>query len=179
MNFCDLLIRVALLTALIFPVKQAQSLDYIPFAGFEGYQELTVAPNIYFVAFHGGRNSQFTDVQEAMKTRAAELCASIGADSFIMLKYLFEPVLKTDPPLSVLLSESEYAYYKVRGGGYIYIPIFTPGSSGSAFIDAPSRQAHVRCIKNADQSLDSSRVVKIQEILNEARNRGWIPVVNK
>lgn len=167
------MLRTTLVMASAMYFQMASAVDFIPFAGFEGYQELQVTNDIYFVAFHGRRDSQAAEVELAMKVRAAQLCNKNSRDYFIQLKYPFEPVLKTDTPLASWVADQDYVLQKARGGGFIYIPIYTPRSSGSVTIDAPSRMGHVRCVGDAALALDSSRVVNGKALIEEAGSLGW------
>ncbi len=164
-------------TAAIFAllaVIQAQAIDYIPFNGREGYQEISISPDLYFVAFHGKMHTSASDIEAAWKTRAAQLCVAGGAEHFVELYYSFEPVLKDDkPPFNI------YGVRSTRVVAPIFPPINISGTSvakiyDTDIIDAPSRQAHVRCVHDAAQAISPEWLVETGRIIEDAKARGWI-----
>ncbi len=154
------------------------ALKYEPYTGVEGYQEIVLGEDLFYVAFHGSRNSAMPEIEAAWKTRAAQLCLERGVAEFIQLHYSFEPVLKTDPP-PVPGRRKEAMGSLVRTAGVIYIPIITPRSSGAASVDAPSKQAPVRCVRDPSAVLNPERLVAAQEALDDATKRGWLTAAKK
>jgi hypothetical protein len=149
----------------------AHAVDYIPYAGKVGYQEIELGNNTYYVAFHGDNKTSHEEVDAGWLTRSAQLCQAAGMNYFLELKYSFEPVAKSDPNLSQLLPEPSGHF--LMASGYIYIPMYIPRNSGAASIDAFSRKAHIRCIRDPDDLLDPKRAITVDAVLTEARTRGW------
>jgi hypothetical protein len=153
-------------------VGSAFGMTYAPYGGIEGYQELALGADLYFVAFHGARSTPATDVILGWRTRAAQLCVAAGTAQFVELEYSFEPVLTNDPLSFDTNRRSEDA--TLLPAAFIYIPIFTPRRTGGAFIDAPTRQAHVRCIRDLSLLIQPDRAIYVAPVLDEARARGWL-----
>jgi hypothetical protein len=147
------------------------ALEYRPYDGHEGYQEIDLGQSLYFVAFHGKTSTATADeLETAWKTRAAQLCMWDDATHFIELQYSFEPVLKDDPPLSAISSELRILLTR---GAPIVVPIFVPHNQGEIVVDAPSRQAHVRCVLDSSTVIDPKRLQEITAIIENAKTRGW------
>lgn len=175
-----LILGIVLLCAATPPHHGAYGFTYGPYDGMEGYQEIQVSRDIYFVAFHGEKQASGDDVNEAWRTRAAELCLKSGAEQFMELKYSFEPVMRKDPPL--LLSHSEGYGASIMKAHMIFIPIFIPSvrsiprTPSVYYYSAPSQQAHIRCLRAGElsQVAESRRLVETAKILADAKSRGWI-----
>src|SRR3954462_14650937 len=75
----------------------AYPIHYIPFKQVDGYKEIEIAPDLYFVAFYGVATNDLAEVESAWKMRAAEICSIGRYPYFIELLYGFEPVLRGDP----------------------------------------------------------------------------------
>ena len=153
----------------------ALALRYQPFVGMEGYQELQIAPAVYFVAFHATLSSPADEIEVAWRARSAELCTSQGASHFIALAFSFEPVLKTDLERTGLAPALPGAR-AMRAGNVVYIPIFTPRRNANAAIDAPTKQGHIRCIKDPSAAIKPERLVDGIKVIENAKARGWITV---
>jgi hypothetical protein len=171
------LLNLLLAASLCWSVE-AFALKYGPYTGVEGYQEIVLGEDLIYVAFEGSRNTAMPEIEAAWKTRAAQLCLELGAADFIQLHYSFEPVLKTDPP-AVPGPHKEAMGSLIRTAGLIYIPIITPHSSGATSVDAPSKQAPVRCVRDSSQALDPERLLAGQAALDDAIKRGWLPPPKK
>lgn len=139
---------------------QAAALEYGAYNGYSGYQDFRLSPNAFYVAYHGARGDSMADVEPAWKQRAAQLCTDEGAAYFVELKYPAEPVLHDDPQFFSEAAEFRSGFRMVKGGGMVFIPIFT-GPPAPFFIDAPSRMANVRCIRDPAQLRDSSRLLRV------------------
>jgi len=162
----------ALIASLLL-APPAFGLQYIPFAGVEGYQEIPVAPDIFFVAFQGTRNTTAAELDAAWRTRAAHLCVTHEYPYFIPLGYSFEPVLKDDKPLARVGPDHSNAW-PIPAAGFIYIPIITPRSNGSTVISAPTKQGHIRCVKDPAAALKPERVIEAAKVIAEAKAHGWV-----
>jgi len=161
-----------MLITIILPIK-GFAINYAPYNGDEGYQEIRVARDVWFVAFHGDWNASREDVDAAWLTRVAQLCLTSGSAKFVELKYSFEPILKGDP--DIISSDSEGVDLAIRKAFVIVIPVPVP-SEGRTFYNAPSRQAHIRCISDRSmaQVIDSSRLLDSAKSLEEGKTRGWL-----
>ncbi len=113
----------ALVTCLAAPAPSF-AIRYVPFLSAEGYREIQLAPDLYYVAFHATNVSDAREIEAAWATRAAELCSAGGNAYFIELRYSFEPVLKGDLP-RLSLDEAAQGGRMVRTKG-TYVPIFIP-----------------------------------------------------
>jgi len=142
--------------------------DYVPFAGHSGYQEIRVAEDSWYVAFHGTRDHNIQSVDAAWAARAAELCNSLGAAYFVQLKYEGEAVLDGEK-----ISRETRRRTWMRNAGAVFIPIYVPRSSGSAMIFyTPSKMAAVRCLKSSDGLRDPKRLQSGADALLAARQMG-------
>ena len=157
----------------IFLPINSFALKYQPYEGFEGYQEIKIMDDIYFVAFHGEKNSAGKEVKAAWGLRSAQLCSRNGSEYFAPLKYSFERILYADPELLSKSNKWDGAYFKV-GGEFIYIPMYTPGPDRNASINAPTRQSHIRCISKDSEVIDKERLIEVQPIIDDGISRGWI-----
>jgi|KBSSwiStaDraftv2_1062776.scaffolds.fasta_scaffold42368_4 hypothetical protein len=156
------------------PAAFAYPIHYIPFKYDDGYREIRLAPDLYFVAFHGVATNDLPEVEAAWKTRAAELCSGAGYPFFMELKYSFEPVLKGDPAL--LAFNHEPRARAMPAGGVMYVPFIIPGQIP---INWPNKQAHVRCVKDEAAALDPKRLMDARKIVQEGKARGWVGVAGK
>src|SRR5262245_15806746 len=105
---------VAVAAALV--VSPAVAIDFRPFKGIEGYQEIQVAPDVYFVAFHGVNTRLEEEVDLAWQARAGQLCAARGY--FVPLQYSFEPILKGERSILSKPREAEPGrFLRVARGG--------------------------------------------------------------
>ena len=59
--------RCALFLAGGMFLGQAHAMEYIPYKGFEGYQEIKISSDTYFVAFQGSKNTSRKLVKKAGK----------------------------------------------------------------------------------------------------------------
>lgn len=168
-----LLINKSLILLAASVPTHALAFEYVPYAGFEGYQEIQISADIFYVAAHGDRKSAISDVEAAWKTRAAALCRQQNHGYFTALKYSFEPVLKLDMAASTHDHMTRGEYLKV-GGGFVYIPIYVPGPNPNARLSAPSKQSHIRCFSTLSEAIDPGRAISVEEVLDEGRQRGWI-----
>jgi hypothetical protein len=167
------LYRCLILVAGLIAVTPAFALRYTPFAGAEGYQEIQVALDTYFVAFFGTRSSAAIEIEAAWRTRSAELCLANGYGNFVELGYLFEPVTREDKPLSAIDPERLDAW-PVYAKGTVYVPIFIPHGHGAAAIDAPGKLGHVRCVKDSAALVHPERAIDAEKTLESAEANGWM-----
>lgn len=147
------------------------AVDFKPYDGREGYQEIQISDHIYYVGFHGGRNAKHNDVISAWAARSAQLCTRDQATHYVELAYPLEPLTQTERDL-FLAYEPSANIRQVRTG-YVYMPIFVPGGPRDAKIDAPSKLGAIRCVKQTDTILDKSRLLPISEKLKEASEAGF------
>jgi hypothetical protein len=162
----------ALIAGLI-AATPASALKYIPFTGVEGYQEIQVSGDTFFVAFQGTSSGTAEEIDAAWRTRAAQLCMTHDYPYFIPLGYSFEPVLKDDKPLARVRPD-DLSARPVPAAGFIYIPIMTPRAPGSAVISPPTKQGHIRCVKDPSTALKPERLVDAAKVIDDAKTHGWI-----
>lgn len=159
--------------ALSIPLQAfAQVPDYLPYGGMSGYREIDLGNDTFFVQFRGNQRNPPSEVDELWRTRAAELCRHIGAPQFIELKHVLEPVLRTDPQLLRERAEPK----KVADRTIIIpipVPVYAP-SGGPASPNGPYKQAHVRCLRDASGVIDPARIIKVAEVIESAKAKGWI-----
>jgi hypothetical protein len=109
----------------------------------------------------------------AWSTRAAELCYADGNGYFLELRYSFEPVLKADRPV-LGMNATEQGGRFILTKGSTYVPIFIPSTRGVTPINAPGKQAHVRCVKEPSAALDPKRLLDAAKIIQDGKARGWV-----
>jgi len=160
------------LTVYLSAPASAYAIRYVPFLSAEGYREIRLEPDLYYVAFHATMASDANEIDAAWSTRAAELCYASGNSHFVELRYSFEPVLKGDRP--VLGMETEQGGRLILTKGSTYVPIFIPRAHGVTPVNAPGKQAHVRCVKDPSAALDAKRLMDAAKIVQEGKARGWV-----
>ena len=173
---CGFLVLLAA-TLTLCVAAPAHALRYMAFLSAEGYREIQLAPGLYFVAFHAQTGGDINEIDAAWRTRAAQLCSASGSNYFIQVKYSFEPVLKSDPQV-LSLNWSNPAARPILTKG-TYVPIFIPTQHGPQAIEAPGKQAHVRCVKDPSAALDPTRLMDATKILQEGKARGWVGPTEK
>ena len=162
--------------------QSSKELLYGPFEGggymtAHGYQELKLSESRWYVAYHGSQNTSPEWVNIAWATRSAQLCATIGAKSFVQLRYSFEAVAQRDERMA----KQEDGYVGVPfmqhvAGAPMYIPIFTPsGPRAIPPVLGPSKLAAVRCVSDSDVLDDPGRAISIQSSLEKAKQSGITP----
>jgi hypothetical protein len=129
-----------------------------PSTGRTGYQEIRVGPGIYYVFIEGDSHSTSSDLENAWKARAADLCKGEGRGRFIRLQHLFERVVASDPVMGAVLSAPRFV---LAGGGAVYVPVFIPSSNGPSYVDTPTLGAHLRCIEDGAEALFPDRTVSV------------------
>jgi hypothetical protein len=137
-----------------------------------------VAEDVYLVAFHGTRDNSIEEIDSAWRVRAAELCVERKSSHFIQLKFSFEPVLKTDSPV-VRPPEKEAMWSFTRVAGPVYIPIFTPRSTGPILQNAPSKIAHIRCVRDPALARNEERLQAVEPVIEDGKKRGWLGTAAK
>jgi len=141
-----------------------------PFTHQGGYQELSLGPDAWFVAFHGTRKYSMNAVEAGWLARAAQLCASIQRKFLVELRYVGEPVFETDR--LAIEPAAEFDYFKTKGS-VVYIPIIT--SSGPQEIPpylTPSKLAAVRCISTDAGLRPGKKAVTTDNAIAIARDAG-------
>jgi hypothetical protein len=175
----DKLILLGLLAGVLWSAP-ALALKYGPYAGVEGYQEIDVADDLYLVAFHGTRSNSIEEINAAWNVRAAELCLERKTSYFIRLKFSFEPVLKTDlPVLRSSALEGTWSFIRVKGSAPAYVPIYVPSSPRVISENAPSKVAHIRCVRDPSTALSEERLQAVDPIIEDGKKRGWLAKVAK
>lgn len=134
--------------------------QYKPFDGNEGYQEIKASNNTFYVAFHGTNNATYNEVVDAWKKRSAEICLEIGADYYVELAHLLEPL--TAQEINQFLATGPLPRFMRTAGGFVYIPLYIPSGPRSARMDAPSKLAPIRCLKSAEDVIEKNRLIRIQ-----------------
>ena len=137
------------------------AVDFKPFDGFEGYQDIKVSDNVYYVGFHGKRDAKYNEVTAAWSVRSGQLCSQAGASHYVELSHLLEPLTQKELDLFVAFEPAPRMTY--AAGGFVYIPIYVPSGPRSARIDAPSKLAPIRCIRATDNILAKDRLVSALE----------------
>ena len=149
----------------------AGAVQYQPFDGLEGYQDIRVSDDTWYVGFHGKRDAQFQDVVQAWYARSAELCAAAGASHFTELANVLEPI--TAAEREKFIAEGPAAHIIPAAARTVYIPIYVPRSSGSAYVYAPSKLAAIRCVTDPSAVLDKGRLMAVGETLDAARRASF------
>jgi hypothetical protein len=139
----------------------------------QGYQELKMGVDRWYVAYQGNRGTSPDWVEAAWHARCAQLCSSTGATHFIALRYPFEPVLRDDPAISLARERASESGRMTATAGPVYIPIYTPSAPRVIVPETgPYKMAAVRCVADADSAKDTSRLVSVTEALERARQQG-------
>lgn len=156
-------LRAFLVTCSTLASFACVAFDYKPFDGFEGYQDIKISNDVYYVGYHGSRNSSFNEVVLAWSARSAQLCEKAGAPHYVELAYIFEPLTEAERN-AVLAMEAEPRLFPAKGG-FVYVPIFVPGGPRAASIDAPSKLGPVRCVGASEAVLNKDRLISVQDKL--------------
>lgn len=157
---------VAMLTALSLSAQPSPQLEYGPFSGYTGYQEVKITDQSWYVAFHGDRQTSLEYVKAGWHARAAELCTLQNAAYYVEMRYVREPLLVDD-------REAERSQGSlIPAAGYIYVPIFTQRSAASVSVIAPSKLAAVRCVTEISSLREPSRAVSVGKALEDAAKVG-------
>ena len=160
----------------------AYPIHYRPFKQFDGYREIQIAPDLYFVAFYGVATNDLAEVESAWTMRAAEICSTGGYPYFIELLYSFEPVLRGDPTSLSSNSMSGARAMRTSQMGLfqgLYENMLQNAIKNPPPMNWPYKQAHVRCVKDASATVDSKRLIDAAKIVQEGRARGWIGQTEK
>jgi hypothetical protein len=124
----------------------------------EGYQEIALAPKLFYLSISGKNKATVADLERAWAKRASELCAAAGTSHFVRLNHLFERLVASDPIASTWRPRAG----PVRVGGGAYVPIYVPAPSGPSFLDAPAMNAHLRCLDQGPDVLMPERLVAVR-----------------
>jgi hypothetical protein len=148
---------------------------YGPFEGagafsVQGYQELQLGPDRWYVAYQGNRSTAPAWVDAAWAARVAQLCQARGASHFVELRYSFEPVTSREPSQG-LQSRPQDGWSTVLTATPVYIPIYTPSQPVLPNV-APAKLAAAHCVSGGDVLRDPARATAIADTLAEARKKG-------
>jgi hypothetical protein len=161
-------------------VAQAQTASgpvYGPFEGAgylstEGYQEIKLSADRWYVAYQGNRDTSPDWVAAAWSARAAQVCKAAGAATFVELRYPFEAVT-ADDELAQADGSPEAGGVMLPVAGPVYIPIYTPSNSGPRMpLIAPSKLAAVRCVVDVARLKDAARAISGADAIAKARGLG-------
>jgi len=160
-------LRLFLFSVLILTTSAIYgAVDYKPYDGLGGYQEIKVSDDIYYVGFHGTRTSKYDEVDLAWSARGAQLCLQAGAGHYVELAFLFEPLTKKERDLFLALEPAPRFTY---AADFIIIPIpMNTITEHSTSIDAPSKLGAIRCVRSIDDILDKKRLISVSEKIKEA-----------
>lgn len=136
------------------------AVEFKPFDGFQGYQDIQVSENLYYVAYHGNRDAKYEEVVAAWGRRAAQLCAQAVTKHYVELSYLLEPLTKKEMDAFVAFEPTPRMTY---AAGPVYIPIYMPSGPRATRVDAPSKMAGVRCIRETRDILVQDRLVSVEK----------------
>jgi len=160
-----------LMTVLLFS-QSAYSFRYQPYDGQQGYQEIEVRRDTFFLSVNGhGSRARIDEVIAAWRTRAAELCRKAGHRHFVRLRYSFEPVLVTDKPFGA--DERRVLSGALIPAQVIFIPM-GPGAGRMPTREWPTETGHLRCIEDPAGLIRPRDVFDVQNQISEARKRGWM-----
>jgi hypothetical protein len=134
--------------------------EFKPFDGFQGYQDIKVSENLYYVAYHGNRDAKYEEVVAAWGRRAAQLCAQATATHYVELSHLLEPLTKKETDAFIALEPTPRMIY---AAGPVYIPIYMPSGPRAARVDAPSKMAGVRCVRETGDILLQDRLISVEK----------------
>jgi hypothetical protein len=173
---------IAVLTLIAMPAAEALAGDstgptFGPFEGSswfsaQGYQELKLDSDRWYVAYQGNRKTSSEWVDAAWSARSAQLCKAAGASHFVALRYPFEAVTAQDDALSQRESEGTLLARRPVAGP-VYIPIYTPSGPSTIVPEtAPSKLGAIRCLTDPKVLKDPTRAVAVGDALTEARGLG-------
>lgn len=149
----------------------AAAVEYQPFDGLEGYQDIRVSDDTYYVGFHGKRDAQFQDVVQGWYARSAELCSAAGATHFTELAHVLEPI--TAAEREKFIAGDAAGRLVPAAARTVFIPIIVPRSSGNPYVYAPSKLAAMRCVSDPSAVLDTGRLMAVGETLEAARRANF------
>jgi hypothetical protein len=136
--------------------------SFLEFEGQSGYQEIALAGDSWYLAFHGTRNNSLSSVEAGFWGRAAQLCRSAGKAYVVELVYVGERVLPSDPNLVQFESVSS-RLVPVRS--FIYIPIFIRGgpvtSNAPERVITPSKMSAIRCLSEDANTISGLRPIPV------------------
>ncbi len=137
----------------------------------QGYQELQVGPDRWFVAYQGNRSTGPDWVEAAWNTRSAQLCKDAGADRFVELRYPFEAVLHGEA-VDVNPKPGRAGWRAMPVAGRVYIPTYSYVPSAPIMLDGPSKLGSILCLKSGAELKDAKRGVSVPETLAKAGEMG-------
>ena len=153
-------------------LAHAQSMPaYKPYAGADGYQEIAIGANAWYLAFHGLRSNSIPSLEKAWSARAGQLCLAAAKSTFVELRYVAERILTSDP----ILSENEIGSAKLHPAAAVYIPIFIPNTSGpitDGMFSSPSKMAPFKCIDDLEELMDKTRAISSSQAVENAKKYG-------
>lgn len=176
MKILPLLLSGALLPATALAADASKNPTYGPFEGagyvsVQGYQELSLGPGRWYVAYQGNADTSPDWVDAAWSARSAQLCKSGGSTHFVALRYVSEAVGVRDEQQADAGDESPWQM--LRTAGPIYIPIYTPSGPRTVVpLTAPSRLGAIRCISDPLILKDPARAIALGDALETARRQG-------
>lgn len=171
MNYLRTLLVPLLVIASASAIAQTTEMPNLaPYEGDSGYQEFSLGPDSWYVAFHGTRKHSMATVEAAWLARAAQLCNSIQKSHLVELKYVGERVLDSD---EVARNDAALDAHLYKVAGAVYIPIFTPsGPREITPVLTPSKVAAVRCFSTDNGLRSGKTAVTTAEALASARKAG-------
>jgi hypothetical protein len=146
-------------------------LDYKPYDGTEGYEDIHVSDRLYYVGYHGKSGLDPSALPFAWATRSAELCAAIGAKYFVELEHLLEPLTDNERKRFIAYDQTPYTRY-VKSYRIIIIPNYS--ARGGHISAALSKLAPVRCLYGNEELLDRPRAISVEDSLTAAKEAGLI-----
>lgn len=153
-------------------LAQAQAVAAPPMALFDGssgYQEIALAPDAWYVAFHGSRDHGMSVVSAGWLARAAQLCAAVGKSHVVQLKYVGEPVYRGE---RVAVGGGGQAGSARKVAGFVYVPIYTAPQPAVPII-TPSMMAPMRCVHETTGLREGTVATAVDEALSAARHQGF------
>lgn len=131
----------------------------------QGYQELQLASDRWFVAYQGNRSTSPDWIEAAWNTRSAQLCKDAGADRFVELRYPFEAVLQGE---ALNVKPPRAGYRAVPVAGRVYVPTYSYVPAAPIYVDGPAKLGSVLCVKSGVVLKDAQRGMSVTEALAKA-----------
>lgn len=168
---------VALALCMATAVQAQENPEYQAFEGARlftthGYQDLMLSEDRWYVALQGSKDTAPDWVEQAWATRSAQLCAAVGKQAFVELRYSFEDVAKDGEKASNEGAIPHGLLYRVATP--VYIPIYTPsGPRSMPPTIGPSKLAAIQCIADGQSLKNPARAVSVAATLEKARQSGF------
>lgn len=163
-------LAVAVLLSANSRAQVAEPVEVAPFTGSAGFQDISVGPESWYVAFHGTRRHSMPVVEAGWLARAAQLCDSVHKGHLVELRYIDEPLYEAD---SVAEQEADRRPYPLMVASAVYIPIFVPSSPTNIPPHiTPSKMAAVRCVDDLNGLRPGKSPVSVKQALQAATEAG-------